>query len=158
MPNALSRKKDYRNNVVRNLATSLILYEEIKTTKAKAKALKPALEHLIVIAKKNDLRARRILEGYLFDKNAVKKMLEVLVPRFQKTNSGFIKTYKLGSRLGDNAEMVLMQLVEGEVATPVTEKVPPKKVVKSKENNAIKVEKPAKDASKASKASAKKTK
>ena len=64
---ALSRKKAYRKSTLRNLATSLVLYERIKTTTAKAKELKPVVEHLITIAKKNDLNARRRLMQYLFD-------------------------------------------------------------------------------------------
>ncbi len=113
MTNALSRKKDYLNNLLRNLATSLILYEEIKTTKAKAKAVKPLVERLIIIAQKNDLNARRRMKAELFDMNAVKKMFEVIGPRYKALKngrSGFIKTYHLGPRLGDGAEMFLMRL------------------------------------------------
>lgn len=116
MVNSLSRKKSSRRSLLRNLATSLILYEEITTTKAKAKELKSVVERLIVKAKKNDLAARRLLLAYLFDKNATKKVFEVIAPRYKKIDSGFILTYKLGQRLGDSAPLVLLKLRE--VETP----------------------------------------
>ncbi len=145
MPNSLSRKDNHRKNLLRNLATSLVLYEEIKTTAAKAREVKPILERLIIYAKKNNLAARRQLLGYFFDKKAVKKIFEVLVPRFAKTKSGFIHVYKLGPRLGDSAEMVLMKLAAGE---PIEIKEPVKKdknVPKEKSKNSTK-EKSAKKA------------
>lgn len=114
---ALSRKYANRKSLLRNLATSLVLYEQIKTTKAKAKETKAILEHLISIAKKNDLSSRRILLGYFFDKNATKKVYDILLPRYKNIQSGYIKSYKLGNRLGDNAEMVLLKL------TPAKEQV-----------------------------------
>ena len=147
MPNALSRKKDYRNNLLRNLATSLVLYEEIQTTETKAKALKPVVEHLIVTAKKNDLVARRQLESFLFDKNATKKVLEVLVPRYKKINSGFIKTFRLGPRVGDSAEVVLMQLIPGQKDIEAVEKITDKNDIKESKD-ASKETKPAKDSKK----------
>lgn len=88
----------------------MILYEEIKTTRAKAKALKPIVEHLFQKAKKNNLMAKRRLLGYLFDENAVKKVFEVYVPRYKNIKSGFIKLYRLGPRLGDSAEMVILRM------------------------------------------------
>jgi large subunit ribosomal protein L17 len=110
---ALSRKKANRTSTLRNLATSLILYEKIKTTQAKAKEVKPVVEHLINSARKNDLAARRRLLGYLFDKNATKKVFEVILPRYKNVKTGFMKEYKLGPRLGDGAEMVILELLEG---------------------------------------------
>jgi len=117
MPKSLSRKDNHRKSLLRNLATSLVLYEEIKTTKAKAKEVKPIVEKLINRAKKsqsNNLVVRRQLLGYFFDKNATRKVFEVYGPRYAKINSGFVKTYNLGSRLGDNAQLVLLKLDPGE--------------------------------------------
>lgn len=115
---SLSRKTAYRKSTLRNLATSLILYENIKTTEAKAKEVFPIVERLILSAKrdlpKDSLRVRRNLLGYLFDKNAAKKVIEDLVPRYKKINTGIIKSYKLGPRLGDGAEMVILELQKGE--------------------------------------------
>ena len=145
MPNALSRKKDYRHNLLRNLATSLVLYEEIKTTQAKAKALKPVVERLIVLAKRNNLVARRRLDSFFFDKNATKKILEVLGPRYKKINSGFIKTFRMAPRVGDNAQMILMQLVGGqEEIKEAPQAIVPKEEIK-KEKDASKTTKPAND-------------
>jgi len=110
---ALSRKKANRTSTLRNLATSLVLYEKIQTTQAKAKEVKSIFEHLINSARKNDLAARRRLLGYLFDKNATKKILEDILPRYKNVKTGFMKEYKLGPRLGDGAEMVILQLSKG---------------------------------------------
>ena len=96
--------------LLRNLTTSLILYEEIKTTQAKAKEVKPIVEHLLFLAKKNDLTIRRRLLGYLLDKKATKKVFEVLVPRYKDLESGFVHVYKVGNRLGDAAPMVILKL------------------------------------------------
>lgn len=110
----LSRKYANRKSTLRNLATSLVLYERIKTTTAKAKELRPVVERLFSRALKNDLNARRYLLSYLFDENATKKVFEVLVPRFKGITSGFIKTYRLGKRLGDGADIMIVELVKGE--------------------------------------------
>lgn len=116
---ALSRKTAYRKSTLRNLATSLFLYERIKTTTAKAKELKPVAEHLLAVAKGNDLNSRRRLLAYLFDENAVKKVIEVLVPRYKDLSSGFIKSYRLGTRLGDGAEMSILELVDAKQETKI---------------------------------------
>jgi len=110
---SLSRKYANRKSTLRNLATSLVLYEKIKTTTAKAKEVKPIVEHLINSARKNDLVARRALLGYLFDENAVKKVFEDILPRYKDIKTGFIKEYKLGPRLGDGAEMTILGLAKG---------------------------------------------
>ncbi|MFA6493199.1 MAG: 50S ribosomal protein L17 [Patescibacteria group bacterium] len=115
MANSLSRKKDSRKSLLRNLVTSLVLYEEIKTTEAKAKEVKPIVEHLIFIARKNDLAARRKLLSYLFDKKAVKKVFEVLVPRYKDLNSGYVLSYRIGKRLGDSASLMILKLKEGKL-------------------------------------------
>ena len=117
MANSLSRKRDYRNSLMRNLATSLVLYEEIKTTQAKAKAVIPIVERLLQVAKKTNstdtLFAKRRLLGYLFDENAVEKIFEVYVPRYKNIKSGFIKMYRIGPRVGDSAEIVMLKMVKG---------------------------------------------
>lgn len=107
---SLSRKTAYRKSTFRNLATSLILFERITTTTAKAKELKPIVEHLINSARPGDLTGRRKLLAYLFDENAVNKTIDVLMPRFAETPTGFIKTYKVGIRKGDGAEQMIVEL------------------------------------------------
>jgi large subunit ribosomal protein L17 len=107
---ALSRKTAYRKSTLRNLATSLILFERITTTTAKAKELKPIVEHLINSARPGDLNGRRKLLSFLFDENAVNKTMDILLPRYENVPFGFIKTYKKGPRLGDAAEMTIIEL------------------------------------------------
>jgi len=122
---ALSRKTANRNSTLRNLATSLILYERIKTTMAKAKEVKPIVEKLINSARKVDLTARRKLLAYLFDENAAKKVLEDILPRYKNIQTGFIQSYKLNPRQGDGAEMMILALAPGEkpqIDTVLTEK------------------------------------
>lgn len=118
MPNSLSRQDNHRQSLLRNLATSLVLYEEIKTTSAKAREVKPLVERIISKAKKdkskNFLTARRLGLKTFFDEKATRKLFEIIVPRFSKMESGFIGIYKLGRRKGDNADMVLMKLAPGE--------------------------------------------
>jgi len=108
----LSRKKDNRELMVRNLLTSIILYESVKTTKAKSKVLKPEIDKLITRAKKNNLEARRYISGYLLDKKAYEKMFEVIVPMYKNRKSGFSRAISLTNRVGDNAEIVIVELID----------------------------------------------
>ncbi len=107
----LGREKSQRELMLRNLATSIILYEKVKTTEAKAKAVRPILEKLITKARPADLNARRALLQVLPDKKAVEKVLEVLVPRYQERPGGYTRIVKLGVRQGDGAEMAQIELV-----------------------------------------------
>ena len=107
----LGRKKEPRELMLRNLASSIILYEKVKTTQAKAKAVRPLLEHLITVSKAGDLSARRSLIKVLLQKNAVKKTLEVLGERYRERPGGYTRITKLGTRAGDGAEMVQIELV-----------------------------------------------
>ena len=107
----LDRKKASRKALLRSLATSLVLYEKIKTTEAKAKALKPIIEKLITKGKKNDLTSRRELHKYLYLANAVKKVLEDLSPRYKDRKGGYTRIIRLNSRQGDAAQMVQIEFV-----------------------------------------------
>ena len=107
----LDRAKAQRKALLRSLATSLILYEKIKTTHAKAKVLRPYIEKLITKGKKNDLNTRRQLNRYLYKENAVKKVLEVLSPRYKERKGGYTRVIKLGSRIGDAAKMAIIEFV-----------------------------------------------
>ena len=140
---SLSRKSGNRKSTLRNLATSLILFERITTTTAKAKELKPIVEHLINSARPGDLNGRRKLLAYLFDENAVKKTIDVLLPRYEKVPTGFIGSYRVGRRLGDAADMMILELQKEKVVANnqpevvVVEKSTPVKAVakKQKANN-----------------------
>lgn len=107
----LGRLAAPRKALLRNLATSLVLYEKVKTTKAKAKELKTFFEPLLTSAKKNTLVNRRMLMANLTHKNAVDKMLEVLGPRFAQRPGGYTRIVPLAQRKGDAAEVVYIELV-----------------------------------------------
>ena len=107
----LDRKKQPRKALLRSLATNLILYEKIKTTEAKAKAVKPIVEKLVTKGKANDLHARRELIKYLYVENAVKKVLEDLSPRYKDRKGGYLRIVKLNPRQGDGAKMAQIEFV-----------------------------------------------
>lgn len=106
------RKKAPRTAMIRNLATSLVLYEKIKTTETKAKYIRPYVERLISQGKKNSLHTRRELLKKLFVESAVKKVLDDLSPRFKNRNGGYLRVVKLGFRRGDAAKVVRIEFVE----------------------------------------------
>ena len=107
----LSRKKAPRELMLRNLVTSLVLYENIKTTEAKAKEARTLAEKLVTKAKKKDLAAIKYLNKYLLDVNAIKKINEVLVPRYEKRTSGYTRILRLTRRAGDGAKMVQLEFI-----------------------------------------------
>lgn len=108
----LGSDKDHKTALMRNLAMSVIIYEKIKTTKTKAKAVKPFVERLITIAKRKEKReAIREIERLLQHKNSSRKLLEVIVERYKDKTSGFTRITNLGPRSGDNAPMVQLELV-----------------------------------------------
>ncbi|MFA5076569.1 MAG: 50S ribosomal protein L17 [Patescibacteria group bacterium] len=107
----LDRDRASRQALLRGLATSLVLYEKIKTTDAKAKTIKPIIEKHITTAKKGDLAARRQLAKYLYTRGAVKKMIEKIGPRYKDRQGGYLRITKLGPRKGDGAQMVQLELV-----------------------------------------------
>lgn len=107
----LDRKTGARSALLAGLAESLILYERINTTKAKAKALRSVVERLITKAKTNSVATRRDLQSRLYTKNTVKKLVEELGPRYAERKGGYTRTVVLKNRLGDGAEEVLIELV-----------------------------------------------
>ena len=96
---------------MRSLARSLILKEKIKTTEAKAKELSPFVEKLITRAKKGDLASKRILLQS-FSKNIVKKIFDVLGPRYQERKGGYTRILKMGPRKSDGASIVIIELIK----------------------------------------------
>lgn len=107
----LDRAKGPREMMLRNLAASVLIYEKVKTTQAKAKAVQPLVEKMINLSKANDLAARRELLKVLPQPLAVKKAMEVLGGRYQDRQGGFSRIVKLGTRVGDGAAMVQIELV-----------------------------------------------
>ncbi len=108
----LGRSKHHRDALLANLAVSVILYEKVQTTEAKAKAVKPFVDKLITIAKKKDtVTAMRQLTQALPDLNAAKKLVKELKTRYAQRPSGFTRVIRLGFRPSDAARKALIELV-----------------------------------------------
>jgi len=107
----LDRKNGPRKALLRNLATSLVIYEHVNTTLAKAKAVKPIVEKLVTVGKEKTLVARRHLAAYLTIESAVNKVLEEIGPRYANRKGGYLRIIKLGVRQGDGAETAQLQFV-----------------------------------------------
>ena len=95
----------------RNLVTELLKHEQIKTTEAKAKAIRPLAEKMITLGKSGTLPARRRVLGYVYDKDVAKKLFDDLGPRYATRPGGYTRIIKLGPRLGDGAPVVQLELV-----------------------------------------------
>ena len=110
--NKLSRDSAHRKALFANLIKETIDHERIKTTEAKAKAVKPELEKLITLAKQGDLHARRqALASLNNDKFIVHKLFEEIAPRYENRPGGYARILKLGPRRSDSTEMVYLELV-----------------------------------------------
>ena len=110
--NKLSRDSAHRRSLMRNLSRELIEHERIKTSQAKAKAVKPELEKLITLAKRGDLHARRqALSELGQDRFVVHKLFEEIAPRYAERPGGYTRIVKLGPRRSDSTEMVFLELV-----------------------------------------------
>ncbi len=108
----LNMQPDQRRAVLRSLATSIVLYEKVETTAAKAKQVRGIVEDLITKAKTKDtVSAIRQINKVVFDEKAGKKLLEVLKERYKDRTGGYTRILKVGNRAGDAAEMVSIQLV-----------------------------------------------
>lgn len=106
------RKKNHRELLLRNLVTSLFLYERITTTKEKAVATVMVAERVISKAKLGSLESTRFVYDYLLDKNAARKLLKVILPRLKEKNSGYFNQYQLGNRLGDGSPSRIVQFFD----------------------------------------------
>jgi large subunit ribosomal protein L17 len=95
-----------------SLVKALFRHGEIKTTEARAKELRKLAEHLITVARTNDVHSRRQVFGVVRDKAITKKVFSSIAPRFAERNGGYTRAVKLGSRRGDGASMVLVKLLE----------------------------------------------
>ena len=108
----LSRDTAHRRALLRNLCREVIQHERIKTSQAKAKAVKPQLEKLITLAKRGDLHARRRALAELGqDRFVVHKLFEEIAPRYAERPGGYARIVKLGPRRSDSTEMVFLELV-----------------------------------------------
>jgi len=110
--NHLGRKSAHRKAMLANMACSLIEHKRIKTTTAKAKALKMFIEPLITKSKNDTTHSRRIVFGYLRQKEAVTELFRDVSQKVINRPGGYTRVLKLGNRLGDNAEMCMIELVD----------------------------------------------
>lgn len=108
----LSRKSGPRKALLRGLATSVVLYERVKTTLPKAKEVQPIVEKLITTAKVGDVNAIRTLTAYLYGENAVQKLVTEIAPIYKDRKGGYTRIIKLGNRPGDNAPVAILELVD----------------------------------------------
>ncbi len=115
----LNRKKGNRNALRRNLIINLYQNNSIRTTKAKAKAIRSEAEKMITIAKNSAkgseidrVNARRLVAASLANDGAVRVLFDEIAPRFESRNGGYTRMFNLGPRVGDSAEMVILELLE----------------------------------------------
>jgi large subunit ribosomal protein L17 len=117
----LGRSQSHRDALLANQVISLIQHDRIKTTLAKAKAVRPFAEKLITIGRKNTLHARRLALAYLFhNQAAVRALFEKVAPRTAGRNGGYTRIIKLGSRNSDSSEMALLEWVDKAPEAPAT--------------------------------------
>jgi large subunit ribosomal protein L17 len=110
--NHLGRTSSHRKSMLANMASSLILHKRISTTTAKAKALKTYIEPLITKSKVDSTHSRRVVFSILKDKEAVAELFREVSPKIAERPGGYTRILKTGNRIGDNAEMCILELVD----------------------------------------------
>src|SRR6187431_2955787 len=108
----LNRKPEHRRAMFANMAASLIRHEQIVTTLPKAKDLRPIVEKLVTLGKRGDLHARRQAIAEIRDVAMVKKLFEVIGPRYKDRNGGYTRVLKAGFRYGDSAPVAVIEFVD----------------------------------------------
>ena len=112
----LQRTSSHRAALFRNMAAALIKHEQITTTTAKAKELRPYVEKLVTLAKKGGLSNRRIAHSRIMDDAQVRKLFEVIGPRYADRNGGYTRVIKAGIRASDAAPVAVIEFVDRDVA------------------------------------------
>jgi len=110
-----NRRSDHRRSMLANLAASLIKHEQITTTLPKAKDLRPIVEKLVTLGKRGGLHARRQAIAQMRDLAMVKKLFEVIGPRYKERNGGYTRVMKAGFRYGDSAPVAVIEFVDRDV-------------------------------------------
>ena len=108
----LNRTSEHRKALFKNMLNSLIKYEQITTTLPKAKELKPKIDKVITLGKKNNLQSKKNLFSKLESKASVDKLIKTLSQRYQKRNGGYSRVVRTGFRYGDAAPMAIIELVD----------------------------------------------
>jgi large subunit ribosomal protein L17 len=111
-----NRRSEHRRAMLANLAAALIKHEQIMTTLPKAKDLRPIVEKLVTLGKRGGLHARRQAIAQMRDVAMVKKLFEILGPRYKERNGGYIRVLKAGYRYGDSAPVAVIEFVDRDVA------------------------------------------
>ena len=122
----LNRTAEYRKALFKNMLNSLIKYEQITTTLPKAKELKPLIDKVITIGKKNNLSNKKKLFSKLQDRTSVVKVFDILSLRYDKRQGGYSRVLKAGFRYGDDAPLAIIELVDRDVEAKKVDK--PKKI------------------------------
>jgi len=110
--NHLGRTSSHRKAMLANMASSLIMHKRITTTTAKAKALRTYVEPLITKSKEDSTHSRRMVFSYLKDKQAVAELFREVSPKIAERPGGYTRILKIGNRIGDNADMCILELVD----------------------------------------------
>lgn len=127
----LGRTPTHRVHMMRNMVTSILVHEKLTTTVTRAKELRRAVERIITMAKTDDLASRRQVLKVVHDRKVVAKLFETIAPRYQVRPGGYTRIIRLNPRVGDNAPMAIIELVEEEftpkqkTAAPVVEESKP---------------------------------
>lgn len=108
----IGRSSAHRTSMMANMVSSLFMHGEITTTLVKGKAARRLADKMITMGKKGDLHRHRLAVSRLRDKDAVKKLFDEIAPRYQDRDGGYTRIYKLSARLGDNAKMCILKLVD----------------------------------------------
>ena len=130
----LNRTSEHRKALFQNMLNSLIKYEQITTTLPKAKELKPLIDKVITIGKKNNLSNKKRLFSKLQDKSSVVKVFDILSSRYEKRKGGYSRVLKAGYRYGDDAPMAIIELIDRNVEAKKVDK--PKKIVTKEKETA----------------------
>ena len=128
----LNKTSEHRKALFKNMLNSLIKYEQIITTLPKAKELKPQIDKVITIGKKNVLNNKKRLFSKLQDKNSVKKVFDVFSQRYNKRKGGYSRVLKAGFRTGDDSPMAVIELVDRDLNARKIDK--PKKAESTKKD------------------------
>jgi len=131
----LNRTSSHRMAMFANMAAALIKHEQIVTTLPKAKDLRPIVEKLVTLGKKGDLHSRRRAISKLQDEDMVKKLIDVLGPRYADRQGGYLRIMKAGFRYGDNAPLAVIEFVDRDVAAKGLDSGPV--VIKEVEEEAV---------------------
>jgi large subunit ribosomal protein L17 len=112
----LQRTSSHRTALFRNMAAALIKHEQISTTTAKAKELRPYVEKLVTLAKKGGLSNRRIAQSRLMDDVQLRKLFDVIAPRYAERNGGYTRVIKAGIRMSDSAQIAIIEFVDRDIS------------------------------------------